>query len=138
VRAAKFDNETIWAQQKGLIIIQHAALMSRRRERALILYAHTLIYLYKMMMMMRVVDPPALLHTEGEYTNRPVEFCINAASCNTRLFREKCAAIRTMRAASGNLFCVRKDGNHAQLLRIDSTSMHRELYWLDVTGCSLH
>jgi hypothetical protein len=33
-------------------------------------------------------------------------------------------------AASGNLFCVRKDGNHAQLLRIDSTSMHRELYWL--------
>jgi hypothetical protein len=29
--------------------------------------------------------------------------------------------------ASGNLFCVRKDGNHAQLLRIDSINA---FYWL--------
>lgn len=42
---------------------------------------------------------------------------------------QRTEAIRTMRAASRILFCVRKDGNHAQLLAGSIPSMHREFYW---------
>lgn len=48
-------------------------------------------------------------------------------------FREKCAAHRgdqnNARGIEDFIFCVRKDGNHAQLLAGSIPSMHREFYW---------